>query len=194
MLSRRRLLATAAATGSANALPKWTFPAYAEAAPNSEAAKLNGLMETFFQENLQQNPESATLLGLDKGSNANLKSRLRDESAAGIAAAKALNAGQLARLKQVDAAKLTSMDRVNYDTLLYVGESRAQLAPFDYGGFGYGPSPFYVRSLPLCREPAHGCLSDHSRLPRHQAQDRNGCGCRCLSVPAGSLCARTRRS
>jgi uncharacterized protein (DUF885 family) len=147
MLSRRRLLATAAATASANALPKWTFPAYAEAAPNSEAAKLNGLMETFFQENLQQNPESATLLGLDKGSNANLKSRLRDESAAGIAAAKALNAGQLARLKQVDAAKLTSMDRVNYDTLLYVGESRAQLAPFDYGGFGYGPSPYVVSQL-----------------------------------------------
>jgi uncharacterized protein (DUF885 family) len=147
MLSRRRLLATAAATASANALPKWTFSAYAEAAPNSEAAKLNGLMETFFQENLQQNPESATLLGLDKGSNANLKSRLRDESAAGIAAAKALNAGQLARLKQVDAAKLTSMDRVNYDTLLYVGESRAQLAPFDYGGFGYGPSPYVVSQL-----------------------------------------------
>jgi uncharacterized protein (DUF885 family) len=113
MLSRRRPLATAAVTASVHALPKWTFAAYAEAAPNPEAAKLNGLMDTFFQENLQQNPESATLLGLDKGSNANLKARLRDESAAGIAAAKALNAGQLARLKQIEAAKLSGMDRVN---------------------------------------------------------------------------------
>ncbi|MFL6689147.1 MAG: DUF885 domain-containing protein [Alphaproteobacteria bacterium] len=147
MLSRRHLLATAAATASANALPKWRLPAYAGAAPNPEAAKLNGLMDTFLQENLQQNPESATLLGLDKGSNANLKSRLGDESAAGIAAAKALNARQLARLKQIDAAKLTGIDRVNYDTVLYVGESRAQLAPYNYGGFGYGPSPYVVSQL-----------------------------------------------
>jgi uncharacterized protein (DUF885 family) len=147
MLSRRRLLATAAVTGSVCALSKWTVSALAETAPNPEAAKLNALMDTFLQENLQQNPESATLLGLDKGNNTNLKARLRDESAAGIAAAKALNAGQLARLKQIEAAKLSGMDRVNYDTLLYVGESRAQLAPFNYGGFGYGPSPYVVSQL-----------------------------------------------
>ena len=124
MLSRRDLLAsTAAATAVAFVLPD--FVARADA-PASSASQLNVLMDNFFQENLQQNPEGATLLGLDKGSNAGLKSKLRDESAAGIAASNALNASQLARLKALDAGTLASMDRVNYDTLVYVGESRAQ--------------------------------------------------------------------
>src|SRR5450755_1429724 len=97
MLSRRDLLAsTAAASAVAFVLPD--FVARADA-PESSASRLNVLMDNFFQENLQQNPEGATLLGLDKGANASLKSKLRDESAAGIAAGKALNASQLARLK-----------------------------------------------------------------------------------------------
>ena len=129
MLSRRDLLAsTVAASAAAFVLPD--FAARADA-PASSASRLNVLMDNFFQENLQQNPEGATLLGLDKGTNAGLKSKLRDESAVGIAASKALNAGQLARLKALDAGTLTGMDRVNYDTLVYVGESRAAVTAFD---------------------------------------------------------------
>src|SRR5581483_3899687 len=54
---------------------------------------------------------------------------------------------QLAQLKRLDAGKLGGMDRVNYDTLVYVGESRARLAPFPYGGSGYGASPYVVSQL-----------------------------------------------
>jgi uncharacterized protein (DUF885 family) len=145
MFSRRDLLAsTAAATAVAFVLPD--FVARADA-PASSASQLNVLMDNFFQENLQQNPEGATLLGLDKGSNAGLKSKLRDESAAGIAASNALNASQLARLKALDAGTLASMDRVNYDTLVYVGESRAQVTAFDFGGTSFGPSPYVVSQL-----------------------------------------------
>src|ERR1041385_9149094 len=109
-LTRRDLLTSAVAAVS---LPAFVLPAFAEAPSQPEAAKLNALMDAFFQENLQENPESATLLGLDKGTNTGLKSRLRDESMAGIEHAKALNASQLARLKALDANKLSGLDRVN---------------------------------------------------------------------------------
>jgi uncharacterized protein (DUF885 family) len=141
MLSRRDFLSSAAS--AALACP--VLPAFAAGA--DPQAQLNALMDTFFQENLNENPEGATLLGFDKGANGGLKSRLRDESLAGVAKTKALGASQLARLKAIDASKLAGMDKVNYDTLLYVGESRAAIAAFDFGGAAFGPSPYVVSQL-----------------------------------------------
>jgi uncharacterized protein (DUF885 family) len=143
MLSRRELLATTAAFA---ALPKISFAAD-QAAPDPEAAKLDGLMTAFMQENLRQNPEGATVLGLDTGANSDLRSKLRDGSAAGIAAAKALNLDQLRRLTTVDPVQLHGMARVNYETLLYTIQSRAQVAAFDFGGTSFGPSPYVVSQL-----------------------------------------------
>src|SRR6478672_2821925 len=94
-LSRRDLLAsvTAAALAPAFIAPSSAkTPLESTTIQGTEAAKLNALMDTFFEENLEENPESATLLGLDKDANAALKRRLRDESIAGIERAKALNA------------------------------------------------------------------------------------------------------
>jgi uncharacterized protein (DUF885 family) len=148
LLSRRTLLSSAAAATSFAALD--VMPrALAQPAPGpaDESARLHGLFDTFFQENLHENPESATLLGLDKGENAGLKSSLHDASRPGIARSKALNAKQLSRLKAIDATKLAGMDRVDYDTLVYVGESRARVNAFDYGGSGYGPSPYVVSQI-----------------------------------------------
>ncbi|MBS0275505.1 MAG: DUF885 family protein [Proteobacteria bacterium] len=143
MLSRRHLLASTAATAAAFALPEFAFAG----AANPTAAKLDGLMDTFFHESLRESPERATILGLDKGANADLKSMLSDESAAGIAAHKALNQSQLDRLKALDANALSGMDRVNYDTLVYVSDSRARVAAFDFGGSAFGPSPYPVSQL-----------------------------------------------
>jgi uncharacterized protein (DUF885 family) len=142
MLSRRELLATTAALA---ALPRFSLAA--ESTSTNAAATLDALMAAFFQENLRQNPEGATLLGLDTGANADLHHKLRDESSAGIAGARALNLGQLNRLKAIDANTLSGMERVNYDTLLYTGESRAAVAAFDFGGTSFGPSPYVVSQL-----------------------------------------------
>ncbi len=141
MLSRRQLLATAAAFAT---VPKFSLGAEPK---STEAAKLDALMDVFFQENLRQNPESATLLGLDNGAHTDLKSKLRDESTAGIAASKALNADQLKRLRALDASALAGMDRINFDTLVYVGEVRAAVNAFDFGGSSFGPSPYVVSQL-----------------------------------------------
>ncbi|MBV9905102.1 MAG: DUF885 family protein, partial [Alphaproteobacteria bacterium] len=141
MLDRRQLLGSAAAvTALAFAKPVWA------ASDANEVARLNAMFDDFFQEGLRRSPENATQLGLDKGANADLRGKLRDESAAGIAAAKALNADQLKRLKTIDRSKLSGLDRVNYDTVLYTRESQAAMQAFDYGGAGGGGgvSPYVI--------------------------------------------------
>ncbi|HEY3639065.1 MAG TPA: DUF885 family protein [Rhizomicrobium sp.] len=144
MLNRRALLVTTAAFA---AMPKLSFAAGQDAPAADDVAKLDGLMTAFMQENLRQNPEGATLLGLDTGANADLRSKLRDNSAAGIASAKALNLDQLRRLTTIDPTQLHGMARVNYETLLYTAQTRAQVAAFDFGGTSFGPSPYVVSQL-----------------------------------------------
>ena len=140
MINRRELFSSAASAAIAYSIA----PAFAAADP---ASSLNALMSTLFQENLAQNPEGATQLGFDKGANAALKYKLRDESLQGVADARRLNASQLDRLKAIDASALSGLDRVNYDTLVYTGESRAAFAAFDFGGSSFGPSPYVVSQL-----------------------------------------------
>jgi len=139
VLSRREVMASSAA-----ALAAAPLAARGQAAPD---ARLAALLDAFFQENLRQSPESATQLGLDTGDNADLKSRLRDESPAGIAAAKALNADQLRRLTAIDRGALSAPDKVSYDTVLYTLRSRAAVMAFDFGGSAFGPSPYVVSQI-----------------------------------------------
>ena len=141
MLNRRELLQSAAALAVAgSALPVFA----AETAPDPALA---ALFDKMFQDSLRLSPERATLLGLDKGANADLKSKLADRSSAGRAAAKALNASQLAALKSFEAGKLGPVDRVNYDTVLYLRDSAAAIDAFDFGGSAFGPSPYGVSQL-----------------------------------------------
>jgi uncharacterized protein (DUF885 family) len=138
MLNRREALF---ATVAVAAIP------LGAAAQTAEDARLDALFDQFFQENLRFRPESATYLGLDKGPNADLKSRLSDESSAGIAKAKAMTADQLARMSRIDRSALSADGKVNYDTVLYTRRSSAAIEDFDYGGQSYGPSPYVVSQL-----------------------------------------------
>src|SRR5271170_2381392 len=144
MLNRRELLSSAAVTVPASALP---WAALAETTATPPDPKLAALFDAFFQEGLRRNPEGATQLGLDKGANADLRSKLRDESPAGIAAAKAMTADQLGKLKAFDTSKLSPADKLDYDTVLYTRESSAAVAAFDFGGAAFGPSPYVVSQL-----------------------------------------------
>jgi len=144
MLSRRTFL-TSSALVSGTLLSGFP-PLHGE--PVSPApAKLSALFDAFMQENLARSPEAATQLGLDKAANAGLKSRLRDTSAKGRAASKALDRDQLQRLRTVDATGLAGMDRVNYDTVSYTLESAVAVGKFDFGGASFGPSPYVVSQL-----------------------------------------------
>ena len=138
MFSRRDLIAV-----SASAL---AVSATAAAEPSADA-QLDALFDTFVQEGLRERPESATQLGLDTGPNADLKSKLSDGSAEGIAAAKALTRKQLRRLAAIDRGALSAEAKVDYDTIVYTRKSAAAIAAFDFGGASYGPSPYVVSQL-----------------------------------------------
>jgi uncharacterized protein (DUF885 family) len=143
MLDRRTFLAT---TASAGAL--LGFPAFAAPIPTGrQSAELAALFDQLFQEQLRQRPESATQLGLDKGANADLRARLSDVSPAGRAAAKAQTQDQLRRLMRINPASLTPAERVDWETVVYTRRSSASVQRFDFGGFGYGPSPYVVSQL-----------------------------------------------
>jgi uncharacterized protein (DUF885 family) len=108
------------------------------------AASTGPLFDRFFQERLRQDPQNATNLGLDKGENAALKSRLNDLSEAGKTARKAMVKDQLARLKALDRAALPPGERVGYDAILYALQSQAAIDRFGYGAANFTASPYVV--------------------------------------------------
>jgi uncharacterized protein (DUF885 family) len=139
MLDRRDLLLTGAAAAS--------LAPFGASAQTAEDSKLAALFDNLFEEGLRRRPEGATQLGLDVGVNADLRSRLSDGSAVGLAADRAQNAEQLRRLSAIDRGALSDPAKVNYDTVLYTRRSTAAVQAFDFGGAGFGPSPYIVSQL-----------------------------------------------
>ena len=139
MFDRRQLLASASAAAAVLALPRGA---------RADDSPLTPLFDQFFQERLRLHPESATQLGLDKGANADLKSKLSDDSDAGRAADRQQTDSQLARLRAVPRASLSPPDQASYDTVVYSLEGQAALQRFDMGAGGTaGPSPYVVSQL-----------------------------------------------
>ena len=112
MLDRRTLLATLAAT-SAIAGVRSPARAMLADAPAGEGAKLTAIYERIYDMLVDQDPEFATALGLDKGDNVAAKSKLADRSPAGIKRGHDLYRTGLAELKKIDVSKLSGMDLVN---------------------------------------------------------------------------------
>ena len=131
---RRHFLAGTAATAALAAAP------IRAAATTS----LTQLFDQLVQEQLRRNPEGATQLGLDKGANADLRAKLTDQSPAAIAANAALTRAQLKRLEAVDRSTLTREQQIDLDCVLYTRRSAVAVQAFDFGGSGYGPSPYVV--------------------------------------------------
>ncbi len=115
-MHRRQFLGTAALAGAAIALPR---AALAAAAPGSEDAKLATLLDGFFNEGVDESPQFASSLGLDKGARAPLKAQLNDYSAAGKAERLARLKDRLARLHTIDRTKLSPASALDYDVIDY---------------------------------------------------------------------------
>lgn len=143
MLDRRQFLLTTTSAAASAALPTKLFAHSA----TGGSPQLAALFDTLFNEQLRQNPESATLIGLDKGSNADLRGKLSGADDAARAAAKALTASQLARLRAFPRAGLNDFDRLNLDVVTYTRQSTADVQRFNFGGAAFGPSPYVVSQL-----------------------------------------------
>ena len=139
MLDRRTVLRS----GTALAGLAFSGASFAASPPN----KLNTLLDTFMDEDLDRQPEGATSLGLDTGKRAYQKAMLASRSLDEIAAEKALNASQLQRLKAFDRKSLSGMDAVNYDAILYgLQQEDDTNRRFQYGAIGTG-APYVLYQL-----------------------------------------------
>ena len=138
MIDRRQFLGAATATLLSAAVFE-VFRRVASAAPataSGTTAQLNALLDAFMDERLQENPELATVLGLDKDKYAWAKSRLTDSSVAHAHDVKRNSAARLKRLRAFGRAALTGADLANYDTVEFQMETIARSEPFDYGDAG----------------------------------------------------------
>jgi uncharacterized protein (DUF885 family) len=140
LLDRRSFLLAAGATAA-------LAPVNALGQPTSSEAALTALLDDFAHRDLLDSPETATGLGLDKGDLAALRSKLDDRSLADIGHDKAETLRRIAALKAVDRSALSGMAAVNYDTVSYLYESRAEgdrLFDYGYGGAG---APYAISQL-----------------------------------------------
>ena len=164
-MDRRSFLATGA---TATLLPLANSPALsALAAPSANDARLNTLFEGIFQERVRRSPELASSLGLDKGPNAGLKSRL-DTRPAALAREENLQQTKRAivQLKAVSPSSLSDPAKLNREVVIYSLETQAA-APsrwnidsaqrpyriFQQGG-AYFQIPDFLNTAHTVNEPA----------------------------------------
>ena len=124
-MDRRTFLATSATVAL---LPLTEGPVFAAAATSgTDDAKLNALFDDIFQERVRNSPELASSLGLDKGPNAALKSKL-DTRPLPVARSEDLarNRRALARLRAVSPATLSEPAKLNREVIVYQIETSTQ--------------------------------------------------------------------
>ena len=117
-MDRRSFLATGA---TAALLPLAEAPTLAAVTKSASGdARLNRLLEDIFQEQVKSSPELATSLGLDKGPNAALKSKLEtDPSAVARRKDLARNRRALARLRVISPSTLSDAANLNREVVIY---------------------------------------------------------------------------
>jgi uncharacterized protein (DUF885 family) len=108
VIDRRSFLAAGAALV---ATPAW--------AQGSEDARLRARLDAIFEALVDDSPEFATGLGLDKGARAPLKARLDDYSLAAKARRLERARGWLADLRGVNRDALSASSKVDYDVVVY---------------------------------------------------------------------------
>lgn len=122
-MDRRTFIGTGAAAAALTTLG--SAGAFAAKGDGSGDAALNALFDRILADNLDQSPELATSLGLDKGPRAAAKSRLDERSAAARADNLARTRRWIAELNRVPAAGLSAPAALNREIVLYSLNARA---------------------------------------------------------------------
>jgi len=140
MIDRRRLLLTAAATAA-------VAPSLAHAAANDADGRLNALLDGWFEADIDDNPEYATNLGLDRGARSGLSSKLTAISPAAIRADRDKAISRWATLRAFDQTGLSQAGALNYAIAAFGRETSAETSRFAYGSGPGRPSPYIVTQL-----------------------------------------------
>jgi uncharacterized protein (DUF885 family) len=133
LIDRRRLLASTVAVATAAKASS----VFAQTPTSPEAAKANAIYDGIVQEGFRRYPEGASYLGVDKGDLAWTKSLLSDSSLSAQEVGIGLAKDQLARIQTIDRAKLSGMDRVNYDVVEFNTATQVEGTKFPFYGGPY---------------------------------------------------------
>lgn len=139
-MERRQFLVGAGAAAAAWGL-HWPEGAFAQV---SGDAAFNALLDRIFAAQVIASPEVASALGLDKGTNAALKSRLNDRSDAMRVATQAANRNALAQIKAFDGATLSAAGQRNRDIVTYKFEQELVAATF---GLDSVQNPYVISQM-----------------------------------------------
>lgn len=142
MIDRRRLLLTAAA--AAVAAPTL---AQAAAAVTDADTRLNALLDGWFEADIDESPERATNLGLDKGARAGLSSKLSEAGPDAIRKDRDKAISRWAELRAFDQTGLSEAGALNYAIASFGRQTSAETARFAYGAGPGRPSPYVVTQL-----------------------------------------------
>ena len=116
-MDRRSFIAAGA---TAALLPLAETPLFASgAAPSNEDANLDRLFDQIFEERVRTSPQLASSLGLDKGPNAALKSRLETRPLATVRRTACRSQKAIAEVTAVSPTKLSPAGSLNREVVLY---------------------------------------------------------------------------
>nr|WP_313392719.1 DUF885 family protein [Brevundimonas diminuta] len=145
MMDRRRLLMSVAAGGALAAVGPVRALAHAAVAQTA-SADFNALMNRIAQEMLLTDPESLTMLGMDRGEHADARFKLSDRSQAKVEADKVKFVAAMKDMAAIDRNALPAKEQIYHDSLTFFGETVMEGYAFPYGG-GMYPSPYTVSQL-----------------------------------------------
>jgi uncharacterized protein (DUF885 family) len=186
MIDRRRLLMTAAAGAG---LAAAGAPAFAAV---QDDAALDAMLTRWFDEDIEDSPETATNLGLDRGARAGLSSKLSDRSETAWRADRARAVERDQALRAFDQGSLSEAGRINHAIAAFRAGTAATGAGFDYGSAigGGRMGPYLVNQM----TGAYFTVPDFLDT-QHRVEDREGAEAFLarLSALAPSLDAETAR-
>ena len=138
--NRREIIGGAGALALASGIPAPL------AAQSNRDARANILLGELAEEHLRMFPETATTLGIDKRSRADLRAKIGDKSQAGQQAELAWLRSAVQRLSALPAAGLSPQTRSNVDTVRASYQTGIDGYAFPYGDVGVsswrnGPYP-----------------------------------------------------
>lgn len=158
--SERRALLLALGATALTGLPE-----AAVHASQGEDQRLYALLDELFYERLQLFPEEASVLGMDTGSRAGLRSRLNDYSAGGRSEQHALTSRQLLAISRIDASKLSQTAALDREIVQYfLRGQEAALNRFPYGDVGRYFEPYVLSQLSGAYQAAPEILSSRHEI------------------------------
>lgn len=136
-IDRRSFLATSAGVALLSAAPAF--------AQSSEDVRLKAMLDQMFEAQVDESPQRATSLGLDKGARAALKGQLDDNSAAGRARRLEAVRGRVAALKTIKREALSDAAKVDLDVVLYQNQTALNAGEkYKFGSAGGRFSPYVI--------------------------------------------------